>query len=134
MNQDLEHLRLLSIFHYVVAGLTALFSLIPSFHLFFGLAMATGAMDNGDDTFARGMGWFFVVFATLFISLGLTLATCLAVAGRKLARQEGYTFCLVVAGFACMLMPFGTVLGVFTIVVLMRESVKKLFHPTAATG
>ncbi len=29
MNQDAEHLRLLSIFHYVVAGLAALFSLFP---------------------------------------------------------------------------------------------------------
>ena len=29
MNQDLEHLRLLSIFHYVVAGLGALISCIP---------------------------------------------------------------------------------------------------------
>ncbi len=134
MNQDLEHLRLLSIFHYVVAGLTALFSLIPCFHLFFGLAMVTGNLGHGDDTFARGMGWFFIIFAGLFITGGMTFAVCLALAGQKLARQEGYTFCLVVAGVACMLMPFGTVLGVFTIVVLMRESVKKLFDPTAATG
>ena len=29
MNQDTEHLRLLAIFHYVVAGLAALFSLFP---------------------------------------------------------------------------------------------------------
>src|SRR5260370_41390118 len=29
MNQDAEHLRLLAIFHYVVAGLAALFSLFP---------------------------------------------------------------------------------------------------------
>jgi hypothetical protein len=31
------------------------------------------------------------------------------------------------AGVACMFMPFGTVLGVFTIVVLLRDSVKELF-------
>jgi hypothetical protein len=35
------------------------------------------------------------------------------------------------AAIACMLMPFGTVLGVFTIIVLMRPSVKELF---AAAG
>jgi hypothetical protein len=29
MNQDREHLRLLAIFHYVVAGLAALFSFFP---------------------------------------------------------------------------------------------------------
>jgi hypothetical protein len=29
MNQDAEHLRLLSIFHYIVAGLAAFFSFFP---------------------------------------------------------------------------------------------------------
>ena len=29
MNQDKEHLRLLAIFHYIVAGLAAMFSLFP---------------------------------------------------------------------------------------------------------
>ena len=29
MNQDNEHLRLLAVFHYVVSGLAALFSLFP---------------------------------------------------------------------------------------------------------
>jgi len=29
MNQDAEHLRLLPIFHYIVGGLAALFSLFP---------------------------------------------------------------------------------------------------------
>jgi hypothetical protein len=33
----------------------------------------------------------------------------------------------VVAGIECIVMPFGTVLGVFTLVVLSRESVKTLF-------
>jgi hypothetical protein len=39
MKQDEEHLRLLSIFHYVVAGLAALFALFPIFHLILGLFM-----------------------------------------------------------------------------------------------
>ncbi len=34
------------------------------------------------------------------------------------------------AGVACMFMPFGTVLGVFTIIVLLRDSVKELFSVT----
>jgi hypothetical protein len=36
-------------------------------------------------------------------------------------------FCLVMGGVECLFMPFGTVLGVFTIIVLMREPVKQLF-------
>jgi hypothetical protein len=31
------------------------------------------------------------------------------------------------AGVECIFMPFGTVLGAFTLVVLLRESVKQLF-------
>ena len=33
------------------------------------------------------------------------------------------------AGIECIFMPFGTVLGVFTIIVLMRPSMKELFDP-----
>jgi len=34
---------------------------------------------------------------------------------------------MVIAGIECLFMPFGTVLGVFTLVVLVRPSVKELF-------
>ncbi len=37
MNQDLEHIRLLSMFHYVVGGLTALFACFPIIHLIMGI-------------------------------------------------------------------------------------------------
>jgi len=37
MNQDLEHLRLLSIFHYIVAAITALLSSFPLIHVTIGL-------------------------------------------------------------------------------------------------
>ena len=37
-------------------------------------------------------------------------------------------FCTVVSGIACMFMPFGTVLGVFALIVLNRPSVRKRFE------
>lgn len=126
MNQDTEHLKLLSVFHYVVAGLAALFSLFPVLHLFFGIAMATGQLE-GTDPAARMIGWFVVLFAATFILCGLAFAVAVFVAGRALANRTRYTYCLVMAGVECIFMPFGTVLGVFTILVLMRDSVKRLF-------
>jgi len=36
MDKDQEQLKILSVFHYVVAGMTALFSLIPIFHVILG--------------------------------------------------------------------------------------------------
>ena len=128
-NQDTDHLRLLSIFHYVVAGFLALFSMFPFLHLAMGIAMVTGAFDkvgNGNPPPAF-LGWILIAFAACAILCGMALAVCVAIAGRRLADCRGYTYCLVVAGIECIFMPLGTVLGVFTIVVLMRPTVKQLF-------
>jgi hypothetical protein len=130
---DASQLRLLSIFHYVVAAITGLFSLIPVLHLVMGLAMVTGKLPMETRTSAaqaidpRLFGWFFVAFASVFIACGLALAGFMAHAGRCLRRRRRYTLCLVVAAISCMMMPFGTVLGVFTLIVLMRPSVKAAF-------
>jgi len=40
-------------------------------------------------------------------------------------------FCLIVAGIICIFMPLGTILGVFTIIVLVRPSVKAMFEGQA---
>jgi hypothetical protein len=130
--RDEEHLRLLSICHFVVAGFTGLFSLFPVIHLVIGGMLLTGGIDVPDEEagMAFFMGSFFVVLALTFIVAGLALAVAIAAAGVFLRRRERYTFCLVVAGLSCMLMPFGTVLGILTIVVLMREPVKALFGQT----
>lgn len=136
MDQDDQQLQLLSIFHYVVGGLLALFALFPVIHLVMGLGMMTGSFpaEGADDPQAlRWMGGFFTCFAASFILGFLALAGCVVAAGVFLARRQRYTFCLVVAGVECVFMPFGTVLGVFTLVVLMRDSVKAKFGrpPTA---
>ena len=125
MKQDLEHVKLLAIFHYVVAGMTALFACIPFIHFFMGLALATGALDADPEAQPIGIG--LMIFAGLFILAGWTLAALIAFAGRSLQTHKRYTYCLVTGGVECIFMPFGTVLGVFTIIVLMRDTVKELF-------
>jgi len=128
-HQDLEHLRLLSIFHYVVGALAALFACFPVLHLIVGIVFVVLSADPD----ARGdappafFGWIMIGVASFLILLGWCVAACIVGAGRCLARQTGYTFCLVVAAIECVFMPFGTVLGVFTIIVLVRESVRDLF-------
>jgi len=39
MNQDEEHPRLLAIFHYVCAGMVALFACFPIIHLVLGITL-----------------------------------------------------------------------------------------------
>jgi hypothetical protein len=129
MNQDEQHLKLLSIFHYVLAGLAALFSLFPVIHLALGVMMVTIPGHHGPGTPEPALvGWFFICFAVLFILFGLTFSGFVLVTGRFLSRRRHHTFCLVMAGVECLLIPYGTILGVLTIVVLMRDSVKALFN------
>lgn len=219
VNQDDEHLKLLSIFHYVVAGIIALVACFPIIHLIIGIAILSGALEGpfeehwdeegpreppsavraeappeaaplelvpaepdkavppeaaplepgpaepdvaapaepvpaepgvrepdeaaetdeccppagGHGRRSHGFGAtlfgvIFVVGATIFILSGWTLAVLLFIAGRCLARRKRHLFCLVVAGISCLFMPFGTILGVFTMVVLLRPSVKAQFQ------
>jgi len=133
VNKDEEHLRLLSIFHYIVGGLAGLFALFPVIHLVIGLVfiLAPEVVESNGEAPPALVGWFFVIFAGLFIITSWVFAAFVITAGRFLARRRHRLFCLVIAGIECAFIPFGTVLGVFTIIVLMRESVKELFSKEA---
>jgi hypothetical protein len=128
--QDAEHLRLLSIFYYIVAGLQALFACFPIIHFVVGGALLVGGGASGQREAAplMAVGGFFMVLAGALILLGWTFAGCAAFAGRSLAQRKRYVFCMVVAALEIVLcIPLGTILGVFTIVVLVRPQVKAAF-------
>ena len=131
---DNEHLKLLSIFHYVKGGITALFACIPIIHVVVGLVFifAPHLFGHGSQQPPAFLGWLFLILGSSFILLGWTFAVLVLVAGRCIARREHYSFCLVMACVECLSVPFGTVLGVFTILVLNRQSVKALFNPGTA--
>ena len=50
------------------------------------------------------------------------------------AKRRKRMFSYVMAAILCAFMPFGTVLGVFTLIVLGRESVRQLYLEKQATG
>ena len=62
--------------------------------------------------------------------IGVAYSACMALAGRYLTQHRHYIFCLVMAALSCAFFPFGTVLGVFTIIVLQKDSVRQLFGRT----
>lgn len=137
VNRDTEHLRLLEIFHYVDAGISALFALIPVIHVTIGLFLVMNP-EAFAETRGRGgpppeFGWLFVIIGGFFILFGLTAATLVLVAGRSIAKRKRYLFCLIVAGLNCIWFPFGTALGVFTFIVLLRPSVRDLFAAPAGS-
>ncbi len=128
MDNDTRHLDLLAIFHYVVAAIMALAGCIPILHLVLGIAIAAGAFDeNNGDSPPRFIGFIFIGIAAVIIAAAWAMAAAVCLAAVRLQRRTNYTYCLVVACIECTFMPFGTVLGVLTIVVLMRPTVQTLF-------
>ncbi|MBS3921501.1 MAG: hypothetical protein KG012_21715 [Deltaproteobacteria bacterium] len=130
MNQDQEHLRLLSIFHYIVGGIAALFSFLPVIHLALGILFLVAPHRMGGSPPPQFLGWIFIIMGGGLMLVGWAFAVCVILTGRFIVRHKHYIFCLVIASLNCLFMPFGTVLGVFTIVVLVRPSVKAMFIPS----
>ncbi len=115
---------MLVIFYYVMAGITAFFSLFPVFHLAFGIAMVVGALPSGSGSPPPALlGWFLVAIAGSIILVGETLAVATFLAGRGVAERRSRTLALVVAGIHCLNMPLGTLFGVFALITLLRDSV-----------
>ena len=137
-NQDAQHLQLLSIFHYVLGGLMGCCACFPVIHLIVGIVFLTSPQSfqgpRHDEFPATLFGVLFTVIPATIILLGWATAICVLLAGRFLARRVHYTFCMVIAGIACLFTPVGTVLGVFTILVLMRPSVKAMFEEPSGGG
>ena len=132
-----EQLRLLSIFHYVVAGLAGLFSLLPLLYVGMGAYFLLGTFpsagrDQGPPP--AFMGWILMGLGSVMCLVGLAYVALMIVAGRSLARRRRYVLCLVAAAFSCMFMPFGTVLGVFTILVLVKAEVQQMFGRPDVAG
>jgi hypothetical protein len=135
MNQDTEHLRLLAIFYYVVAVLAALFSLFPLIYTTIGAIFVFvahhGTPKLGEELPPEFLGWIFAGIGSFLFLAGIAMAICILIAGRCLSCRKAYSFALVMACIECLFVPFGTILGVFTIVALSRESVRGLF-PTVS--
>jgi hypothetical protein len=134
-NQDRRYLELLSIFYYVLGGIH-LFFLIVSLPLLFQLF---GLMSLSESSTTRGstppeVGSIFsiyrsMLFVYVFIGLliGLSYAIATIVSGRCLARRKWYGFSFTVAYIQCIYIPFGTILGIVTLNVLLRDSVRTLY-------
>ena len=133
VNQDEEHLKLLSILHYVWGGLTACGLCFGGLYAVIGGGiMAAAAQAHGQNAPPAFVGMIFFLIGGIIALLAGTISVLTILAGRNLARRKKYTFCFVMACISCLSVPLGTALGVFTIVVLQRPTVKAMFQGTPA--
>ena len=128
---DADHLKLLAVFHYVVAGFAFLgigFLLLHYTmmnHIMFNPRMWENQKGGPPpQEFFAFFKWFYLIFGALLI-LG---SVCNLLSGLWINARRNRMFSLVVAGINCFQVPLGTALGVFTIIVLMRDSVRDLYE------
>lgn len=131
-SKDAEHLRLLAIFHFVVAGLSILGIGFLIFHYSF-MRMIFGNPQIWNNAkqpppfnpaeFFHIFQWFYIIFGGFMLLGGILTLT----SGLFIQRRVHRTFSLVIAGLNCLHFPFGTSLGVFTLIVLTKDSVMQLY-------
>ncbi len=151
-SNDLSHLKTLSICHYVWGGLTMLFSCIFIVHVVMGIWLARGGPANATWTTTTNsgvnfnsplvtqqssapppaFGYIMAAMGGCAVLFGWALGTMTIISGRRIAHQRSRIFSMVMAGINCISFPFGTVLGIFTIVVLARDSVRQLYLASPA--
>jgi hypothetical protein len=134
-NKNAENLRTLAICHYVVSGFSIvgigfLFFHYSFMHMFFGNPqMWQNAKQQPPFNPAEFFHlfhlfqWLYLIAAVFMVAGGiLTL-----ISGRFIHRRVNRTFSIIIGGLNCLHFPFGIVLGIFTIIVLTKNSVMSLY-------
>ena len=126
---DHEHLKLLFIFHFVAAGLALAMLLFLCMHyllmsqMFNNPDLWKDAKNAPPKDFFKFFIWFYLFFGAILFASGV----CNLLSGLFMRQRRHRTFSIVIGGLNCLHIPFGTILGIFTIMVLSRDSVRKLY-------
>ena len=131
-SKDAEHLGLLAILHYVFGGFHILISCVGIVHITIGLLMSTNSAMFGNNPPPSWVGTLLMVIGGVVILLGWAWGICVIYSGRCIARRQHRTFSIVIAALSCASFPFGTALGIFTLIVLLSDSVRRLYDSQRA--
>ena len=132
---DEEHLRLLSIFHYIAGAITLFISLIFLAQFFLFSFIFDEVMNNITDIALVGfyefnpeifslLVYLWIVLFLLFVAFGVAQI----ISGKFLRAKKHRIFSFIVAIINILFFPYGTILGVATIMVVTRSSVVALYH------
>lgn len=134
--RDRDQVKLLAIFHFVFAGLGFLgIGFLGLHYLIMHTVFSNPEMWRqqqhpppfSPQEFLNVFVWFYLFIGVLLVT-GIVLN---ALSGLFLLRKRNRTFSLIVAGLDCLQIPFGTALGIFTIIVLCRRTVSQLYEGEA---
>lgn len=136
IDEDVEHLRLLKIGYFVNAGLTAFISMFGLMYVSIGGAVASAVAKEAGrgrgDVDPKLIGMLFAFVGLVIVVFGFGSAVLNFLAAKGLEQRRRRTLCYVAAVFSCLSIPWGTILGVFTFIVLNRPTVRAMFDNPGA--
>jgi hypothetical protein len=131
VDRNSEHLRILSLFQYASAGVTALVGSFPLIHVAIGIAvllMPESVRGTGQNAFPREIGFVFVGFGLVFVTVAWTLAGAQFLTARFVVRRRHYWFCVATSAVCCIACTFAAgIIGIGSLLILLRGEVKELF-------
>ncbi|HSB64635.1 MAG TPA: hypothetical protein VLJ18_10740 [Thermoanaerobaculia bacterium] len=130
---DVEHLRLLRLGYIVAACVSSFVCVMGFFYVGMGALVSSTIPARG----TRGAPpfspfAFFAVFGAIFVVVGAVLVVLNVLTARAIGRRRGYVLCMVSAALSCLGIPYGTLLGIATFIVLGRPHVKAMFEGAPA--
>lgn len=122
MNQNLPTL---SILHYVYGALVCLGGFAALMFMGLGTLLSSDlVMQNAEEAPPEWLGTFFAAFGLgLFVVLELW-GIFIILSGYWISKRRKRTGSTIVAALCLLSFPFGTALGIFTLVVLLNDAVK----------
>ncbi|HTS07381.1 MAG TPA: hypothetical protein VMP68_17510 [Candidatus Eisenbacteria bacterium] len=131
---DEEHLKMLSLGYLVSAGVSAFYSLFGLIYVFMGIMMNTNRFPSPPAPANPAqapppafVGWILAFVGVAFFVLAMAVSAARFRAAWCIKHRKWRVFCMVIAGIGCLEFPYGTVLGIFSFLVLGRDSVVQLF-------
>lgn len=131
-NQKLtRNLNTLAILQYIWAGLTFFgVAIVYVFYFVIGRVFSSEIISTAspEDEAVLGVVGGVVAIIGIVLIFFLLLSTVLKVlCGIFMQKKKNRIFCIVIASIECLNIPFGTVLGVFTIIELEKLEAKQMF-------
>lgn len=129
---DQSNLNVLGILHFIYAVLIGLGALV----LLAAVALGAGFLASVDTAYPGGrFTTGTIVVILLCLAAVVVVKACVVFySGMSLRKARHHLFSQIVACICCLNFPLGTILGVFTLIVLSRPSVRALYAYRANGG
>ena len=127
---DDEHLRLLRLGYYISAAHTAMYIFVGLFNAGMGIFIGHLPLGTGV-TSLPSMPLLFGLLGSVIMGLAGIGAVLQLVTAMRLKERRGRVLCLITASLTVMEIPYGTALGLMTLSVLARPSVRRQFERAA---